>query len=874
MIKKALFLLYTFFCFGVLVGQEVSIKPVPSWLFKVSEDPSRKPDQKEVSDGYYLQLYDKQTSVAAQTSYTHIIRIIENDNGVQNASEVSVSFAPQYQQVVFHHVNIVRKGKIVSSLQFNQIRVVEEETEAENFLYNGTKRAYIVLRDVRKGDRIDFAYSLTGFNPAYYNTFSDEVYFSKGIEIVNFFATIIASPGQKLKVKTYNDAESPRILSYNGSQTYHWSNPLLKKYESTSGTPSWFTITPYATLTAFNSWAEVGKWAVGLFQEAEKDVSAEIKEMVNAWKREANTDKQVYVAKAVRFVQDEIRYLGFEIGSNTHIPYSPSKVFNQRYGDCKDKALLLAILLRLHDIKAYVGLVNTVSGKVLDQRIPSQLEFNHAIVAIEISPGVYKFIDATTSYQRGRAYEIFTPDYGFALLVKEGVDKLTTIEAGPRKFISIEEQINVSPKGETSKLLVQSSYEGGSADNLRYDLDSYSNRELGENYTKYYSKYYDSVVMEKEIEIQDDSINNTITVREQYNIPSLWKKGSDGRDVFSVFAKPIYDLLPNPEESYKKGPLAIKYPEQIFYKVKLGMPSEWPVDNSPIHIKNNSFQFDFEIYNEADTVFLDYRFISFKDHIPVEEMEKYKEDYKKMIEVMEYQFYQGVKNGNSGVNEGGSQLSWVPFLVLLCCVAGGLLLFRQFNRKSAPTLYHPRIAKSLSGWVVVLGVTLFLGWILNTVSVFSDTFLTEYEWSSLKIAGGIKLQFIVIFQLIFSFGIPVFSSAIIYWYLKRRDIFPRMFIAYVLFLIAGQALILFSFGMVDLGTSFSSIIDVYTKGLIRSVVYGAVWISFIYRSENVKQTFLFPYLYDPLENDTIAAEETNDQSNDNNEEQTDSNEEQ
>ena len=56
--------------------------------------------------------------------------------------------------------------------------------------------------------------------------------------------------------------------------------------------------------------------------------------------------RQKYFRVAVNFVQNEIRYMGIETGKYSHKANSPEKVFKQRYGDCKDKSLLLASILK------------------------------------------------------------------------------------------------------------------------------------------------------------------------------------------------------------------------------------------------------------------------------------------------------------------------------------------------------------------------------------------------------------------------------------------------------------------------------------------------------------------------------------------------
>ena len=141
MFFRSLFLICCCICVRAIAADKVEIRSEPSWLYKVTPDLNVKPPSNEITGGYYFPLFNRQVNLLTQTEYIHVIRKIESETGVQNASEVSVNFSPEYQQVVFHKVNLWRDGKLLSELHRSQIKVVQEETEASEFLYNGTKRA-------------------------------------------------------------------------------------------------------------------------------------------------------------------------------------------------------------------------------------------------------------------------------------------------------------------------------------------------------------------------------------------------------------------------------------------------------------------------------------------------------------------------------------------------------------------------------------------------------------------------------------------------------------------------------------------------------------------------------------------------------------
>src|SRR5262249_4625022 len=130
--------------------------------------------------------------------------------------------------------------------------------------------------------------------------------------------------------------------------------------------------------------------------------------------------------RATRFVQDEVRYLGFELGDASVRPSVPDLVATRRFGDCKDKALLLVTLLHQLDVDAVPVLVSMGGGASLKERLPSAPAFNHVIVRAPLE-GRSVWIDATGSYERGPFLERPAPPFVMGLPVAAGVVDLEPI---------------------------------------------------------------------------------------------------------------------------------------------------------------------------------------------------------------------------------------------------------------------------------------------------------------------------------------------------------------------------------------------------------------------------------------------------------------
>src|SRR5207244_9163761 len=78
-----------------------------------------------------------------------------------------------YQELVIHHIRIIRGNETINALKPKEIKVIQQEKDLNQQLYNGTLSAIVFLDDVRQGDVIDYAYSINGENPVMRGRFAD-----------------------------------------------------------------------------------------------------------------------------------------------------------------------------------------------------------------------------------------------------------------------------------------------------------------------------------------------------------------------------------------------------------------------------------------------------------------------------------------------------------------------------------------------------------------------------------------------------------------------------------------------------------------------------------------------------------------------------
>jgi hypothetical protein len=316
----------------------------------------------------------------------------------------------------------------------------------------------------------------------------------------------------------------------------------------------------------------VSNWAIPHYQFNEspsKPLNEFVKEVTSNYQ-----NKEEQVAEMIRFVQQDIRYFGIEIGQNSHIPHSPNTVFERRYGDCKDKASLLIALLDAIDVPSSPVLVNSQMGSTLNERSPSAILFDHVINEITFDGKKY-FIDATNNYQAKGLKFITQPDFGHALILDKSTKALTAMPSGNIDIdrVTVEQFYVSSSYTEPVDLYITTRYRGHEADYMRFQLSSVSLSEIDQHYLNYYAKFYRDISLESPTLLIDTTEGaNEILMTEHYRIGDFWQESNNGLD-FGLFASYIKNYVELPKVINRTQPLSIPGIVSIEQTLKLSMPN-------------------------------------------------------------------------------------------------------------------------------------------------------------------------------------------------------------------------------------------------------------------------------------------------------------
>ncbi|RPE13697.1 DUF3857 domain-containing protein [Chitinophaga lutea] len=824
-------------------SKNISASPAPSWLALYQPDLTRKVNAKDFSDGYYQLLYEEQHHIEKKTVYRHIIRQIESEAGIQNGSEISVDYSPEYEKLQFHQILIRRNGQVINQLNLSRIKVLQQEEELSMFIYSGQYNAYLILEDVRKGDQIEYAYSIIGENPIFNGLYSNTLYLTVYEPVANFYKALIAAPARPLHFKYYQGAPRPVEKMLNGLRLYEWdlSNKVFR-LKPEDYQPSWYADFPYVDISEFTDWAAVARWGASVNNVPMN--GNEVANRIVRLRKQAGNDTAKYFEAAIRFVQDDIRYMGIEMGEYSHRPNTPEKVCRQRFGDCKDKALLLTTLLRAQGIEADVAYVHTdLRGHIAD-RLPSPARFNHVIVKARYRDVDY-WIDATQAYQRGRLHNRYNPLFRKALLVKEGITALSDIPVKNTGTLDVTELFTIhSIENDTAQLLVTSIYKGMQADIFRASSANSALSDMETSYTEFYSKKYGKVEMRDSIRISDNDSANVISVSESYTIYEPWTIDS-ANGMMQSFTTPAHILTSKLVfiDKGRKTPVALEFPMNVQHSIIITLPQEWQVAQEKIDIRREGYRFISKPAAVMNSVQLRYSFESTMDHIPREDLDQYRQDMNALNDAANISLTWRPGAGDTAAAGGrwAGGVNWLAILLALAAAAFFAQLGTKYYKRSLPSSYPVQQPWDIGSWLILLAIGVVISPFRVVTTVFGLEVFQGNVWMNLPATfSGKNISLIQAFLLlevicnVFLLAVTIFNLLLFF---RKRDIFPRVFS----FMLAFNVVWAFvDFGIADALTGSNNFTDQFST-LLSAILPAAIWIPVMQLSKRVKHTFTLPY---------------------------------
>jgi transglutaminase-like putative cysteine protease len=811
-------------------NRNAKIEKTPDWVIPVNFDATATPKAGQ-EEGFYCLLIDEQENTPQQETFTHIAYKILTAEGVQTMSDLSFNFDPSYQVLKLNILRVYRGSEVIDKKP-STIQTIQREQSMDRYLYDGSLTAILNLSDVRVGDIIEYAYTIKGYNPVYEGHVGRKIYFSYNFAYEKLFERLVVPQSLTLDLDYRNAEIKPEIKTNGSLKEYVWSQTATDAFVSDSNVPDWYDGYNYVMATNFSDWSQVASWAMRHFQVSDADRVSLRQRMGTTFE---TSDKHKFTLDAIRFVQDEVRYLGFESGLNSHKPHPPLEVFEQRFGDCKDKSLLLCAMLSTAGIEAYPVLVNTALRHKVEDESPSIGAFNHCVVQIKLDNDTY-YVDPTISSQGGGLRGIPFPPYGKGLIIKEGTSTLEQLFSHGNSDVT-EAQIIAIPdlKGSEAYLQVTTTYTGGEAEYMRRQFVNNNAETIQKNYLTFYSNLFADIEVLTPIKHHDNRKDNILTLEENYRIPAFWKTSeADGDVLFAeIFPQTLQNYFDVTKSTQRTTPHRLEYPVSYHHSIDIKLPEEWNVETDEEYIDNDYYHYEYYVRHSGKQITLETHYRTKQDHIPAEAIPQFISDHQKMFNNLSFQlsFNKNLINNERGV-------SWLGIISAFIALGFGMwLAFRLFYYYDPKPVHRdPAGGEPIGGWLILVAI----GLVFTPFRIAYDLFnlpemYNSQMWANFLVLKRYDLFAFTLITHVYNIVLLCYVILILALFFTRRSSLPKLITIYFAvncFMIVSDSLL-----AVALDVSVADEKD-YFRNMLSSILAAVIWIPYFNMSTRVKNTFV------------------------------------
>ncbi|MDI7774600.1 DUF3857 domain-containing protein [Asticcacaulis sp. EMRT-3] len=537
------------------VRRRIHFAPEPDW---VEVQPFARPEKLDASrapHGFFTWLMDDQSRLDPRPQrYNRTIEEVVNLSALQWLANVTLPFDPWYDDLTIHHIRILRGDEVIEVDVARRYLVMRRESSFERLVLDGRWTLAVTLPDVRVGDIIDMALTLSGDPACFQSEFSVPLLLQNVVYWHRRHARLLVPPDRQLYMKPFPAGwREPHIsVLADGYSDIRFEANHVEACDYEPDMPGWVMPMRGVFASSTDSWARVNEVMRAGF-EGDEDYPDGLLQVIAQIKAD-HTETPDRIMAAVRWVQEHIRYFAFSFGEGGFVPRPLRQIFADRIGDCKDVSKLIAAMLTRMGVEAWPALVDTQRGFDLLHTQPRLGAFNHCIAMCVHAGKTYWFEGTSSVAQGGDLDHLAQTDLGYALILKPGADLARMMAKTPQLNYEVREQIHLPEKtGEGTLIEIDYIYRGARADAVRRALRYQSLTSYIEDRCALFSYIY-GMNMCAIPQMVDDRRINEITITTVVTTDTPWH-ATDGRGG-KVFFSPesAFDYVLSEPDSQRRFP--------------------------------------------------------------------------------------------------------------------------------------------------------------------------------------------------------------------------------------------------------------------------------------------------------------------------------
>ena len=328
------------------------------------------------------------------------VRKILKEAGARSLSVLTWRYDPFTSRLKVLRVRVWRKlgGKMVPRVL--PVAGAKDLPAPAGIIFWGFRVVSLAVPDLEVGDSVEVVTNKAGYRIAYLQQgrfvppmkghFYDIVMFQGYQPILEIAYTLKVPRNKPIRYRIYNGAAESWLKFDGQHNVYTWRKrkvPPLKR--SAWHKPTWDVGTKLVVATLAN-WRIKSRW----FYRVNEPMLRTTPRLVAAARaaiKGARSEREK-VRRLNHWVADRVRYVGLRLGAHEGYTVHPADLtFEHMGGVCKDKAAILASMMRAVGIRAYVAMT-MVGPQVVDE--PAD-QFNHCVTAWKRKDGRFEMLDPT-----------------------------------------------------------------------------------------------------------------------------------------------------------------------------------------------------------------------------------------------------------------------------------------------------------------------------------------------------------------------------------------------------------------------------------------------------------------------------------------------
>jgi len=311
---------------------------------------------------------------------------VQSDAGVQAFGVLTFPYESSVCTVDLDFARVRKPDGSTILTPAENVQDMSTEITRQAPLYSDLREKHVAVKGLTAGNVLEYQARWTCDKPLVpgqfwyaFNVPKDRVILEQNLEI--------SVPAER-KIKLKSSEIKPDISEDRKYRTYRWKssnlevkNDVQQKEEQAKTAQEQARgrlPQPDIMLSSFQSWEEVGRWYSKL-QADRVDPSPEIRAKAAELTKDA-PDEVAKINAIYNYVSTEFHYVGVDFGIGRYQPHKAAEIFENRYGDCKDKHTLLASMLQAIGVQAFPALIN--SKQDIDPDVPSPGQFDHVITVV------------------------------------------------------------------------------------------------------------------------------------------------------------------------------------------------------------------------------------------------------------------------------------------------------------------------------------------------------------------------------------------------------------------------------------------------------------------------------------------------------------